>query len=164
MMVVLELNIPTFIFVIINLTVLYLIMKKFLFKPVTEFMEKRAKSIRDDIDNAKRSKAEAEELKKAYEAHLKEAKRQCEKIINEARDRADKQYDAIIKQAKQEAQEIIGKAKDVVEKERVEMIKGIKNQVASMALAAATKLVETNMDTESNRKLVEKFIDETGVA
>ena len=159
-----EINIPTFIFVIINLSVLYLILKKFLFKPVTEFMQKRAKSISDDLESAKLSNAKAEELKRNYEHQLKEARRQAEKIISDGENRAGKKYDSIIKEAKQEAQQMILKAKEEIEKERLEMVKDMNNQVASMALAAATKVMEANMDTESNRKLVEKFIDEAGVA
>jgi len=160
----LNLNIPTVVFVIINMMVLYFILKKFLFKPVTEFMEKRKKSITDSLDEIKRGKAEAQELKKSYESRLKEARNKADKIIRDAHDIADKEYDAIIKKAKQEAQDLILKAKEDIEKERMEMVKDMKNQVASIALAAAAKVIEANMDTERNRALVEKFIDKAGVA
>ena len=160
----LNLNIPTFIFVIINLTVLYLLLKKFLFKPVTAFMEKRAKSISDSIENAKRGMAEAEEIKRTYEKNMKDVRIQSEKMVNDAKNRAAKEYDIIIREAKHEAQGLILKARKDIEKERDEMVKEIKNQVTSLALAAASKVIEANMDTESNRILVDKFIDESGVA
>lgn len=160
----LDLNIPTFIFVIINMTVLYFLLKRFLFKPVTNFMDKRKKSIIDSIEEAERKTAEAENIKQTYEKYMKETRRQADKIMTDAYSRADKQYNAIIKEARQEAECILQKAKDEIEKERIEMLKEIKSQVADIALTAASKLLEVNMDTESNRVLVDKFIDEAGAA
>lgn len=154
----------TFIFVAINLLILFFMMKKMLFKPVSEFMAKRTQSIKDDIDNAKKSKAEAIELKKKYEEDLMTAKQTADKIIDEARNRANSEYEAIVGSARQNAETLLENAKEEIEREREEMVKGIKNQVASLALSAASKIIEANMDTESNRKLVNKFIDEVGAA
>ncbi len=87
---------PTFVFVAINLLVLYIIMKKILFKPVTQFMENRTKSIKDSIENAEKNKADAAKLKEQYEFQLRTAKTEAERIITEAKARASKEYDAII--------------------------------------------------------------------
>lgn len=154
----------TFIFVAINFFVLFLILKKILFKPVTEFMQKRAESIQKDINDAIKSKEEAEKLKLQYENALKGAKEEAAKIISEAENTAKLEYQRIIEEAKEQAQAIIDKAHATVEQERAEMIKDIRNQVASLALTVASKVIEANMDTESNRALVDKFIKEEGAA
>ena len=155
---------PTFIWVAINLVILYMVLKRFLFKPVTEFMKKRACMISDAIENSKRAHAEAEELRKEYEKRLKTAKAEADRILEEARVRASAEYEAIVGASKQEAERLIGKAKEAVERERLKMFKDIRNQVASLALAAASKVIEANMDTELNRALVERFLDKEGVA
>lgn len=157
-------HIPTFIFSLINLGILYWALKKVLFKPVTEFMENRTKNIEDNIQNAKQKNAEADKLKKDYEDQLHTAKGQVDSLIKEARERATKEYDGILAQAKADSQAMLDRARADIENERQQMIKSIKNEVASLALAAASKVIEANMDTDKNRAIVEKFIDEEGAA
>jgi len=154
----------TFIFTAINMFVLWFILKKIFFKPVTEFMQKRTESIQKDIDDAKKDKNEAEKLRLKYEEILKGAREEAAKIISDAENTANLEYQRIINEAKEQAQAIIDKAHVAIEEERAEMVKDIKNQVASLALAAASKVIEANMDTENNRALVDKFIKEEGAA
>lgn len=160
----LEPSIPTFIFAALNLIILYVALKRVLFKPVTEFMEKREKSIKDSLDTADRRMAETEELKAQYERQLQTAREAAEDILKEARNRGEKEYSAIVAEARSEALHIIEKAKADMEYERLQMLKEVKNQVASLALAAASKVLERDVDSEDNRALVDKFIDEAGAA
>ncbi len=153
-----------FLTVIINLLILYFVLKKILFKPVTQFMENRTKSIKDAIDNADQNRAEASELKKKYEEQLKTAKTEGDKILNDARTRANKEYDGIMANAKKDAENILVKAREEIEREREQMIKEIRGQVAGLALTVASKVMEANMDNEKNKALAEKFINEAGVA
>lgn len=155
---------PTFVFAIINLIVLYFILKRILFKPVTEFMEKRAKSIQDGFDNAERMKNEAMKVKMAYEEKIRQAHIDAEKILNDAHNKAEQDYEAVIEEAKIEADRLLEKSRKEIELERQQMIKEIRSQTASLALAAASKVLEEQVDTEKNRELVNKFLDEAGVA
>ena len=159
-----SLNAFKFLIVCANLVILYLFLKKVLFKPVTKFMEERTKSIVDAIDNAEKAKIEAADLKQQYELKLRAAKDEADKIISDSNVRANKEYDVILGAAKHDAQGVMAKAREEIERERTQMLKDIKNQVATLALAAATKVIEVNMDTVKNRALVDKFIDEEGAA
>ena len=153
-----------FLIVFINLIILYLILRKILFKPVTQFMENRTNSIRDSIANAEKAKLEAEELKQSYKEQLRNARAEGEKLIDEARSRAGAEHDRLVAEARTEAESLLDRAREEIERERVQMLKEIRGQVAGLALAAASKVVEANMDTESNRALVDRFIDEAGAA
>ncbi|MCX7921026.1 MAG: F0F1 ATP synthase subunit B [Clostridia bacterium] len=155
---------PTFIWTFVNLMLLYFLLKKLLFGRLTLYMDNRTKSIKESIDNAEKAKADAAELKKKYEDQLRSAKDEASKIIDEARSKANKEYDSIIADAKKDAEGVLVKAREEIERERDQMLSDIKGQVASLALAAASKVVEANMDTASNRALVDKFIDEAGAA
>jgi len=84
--------------------------------------------------------------------------------LSNARSRAQEEYDAIISAAREEAEAIMMKAREELELERQQMISSVKNEVATLALAAASKVIQANMDTETNRALVNKFIDEAGAA
>lgn len=160
----LSLHLPTFIFAIINLGILYFVLKKILFTPVTQFMASRTKGIESNIQTAEKKLAEAEMMKKEYEAQLSRAKEESDAILKESRDRASREYESAIGQAKIECQELIDRARVDIENERQQMIKEVRNEVASLALAAASKVIEANMDNEKNRALVDKFIDEEGAA
>lgn len=155
---------PTFIWTIINLIVLYLFLRKLLFKPVTSFMEKRTSSIKESLNNADLKLKEADSLKLKYEDKLKSAFAEAEKIINEAREKATKQYEEILSNAKKDADSKLQKAREEIELEKAKMMKEVKKQITSLAIAAASKVIEANMDNEKNIALVNKFIDEVGAA
>jgi F-type H+-transporting ATPase subunit b len=154
----------TFIFVLINLLVLYWFMKKFLFKPVTNFMENRKNSIEQGLKEAADAKSEASKIRKDYEEQIKKIKEDGDKLLNEAKARAAREYDEMIEAAKKDAMAIVQKGHADVERERAEMLLETKQQIALLAITAATKLVQANMDTEANKVLVDKFIDEAGAA
>ena len=150
--------------VALNLIILYIVLRKILFKPVTQFMENRAKSIKDAIDNAENTKIEAAELKQKYEDLLKAARVEAIKITDDSYARAEKEHEKITMEAQKESQRILQHARQELDREREQMLKAIRGQVAGLALAAASKVIEANMDTENNRILVNKFIDEAGAA
>jgi F-type H+-transporting ATPase subunit b len=152
------------VFAILNLLLLYFVLRKVLFKPVTEFMENRTQSIKNSIDEAEKQKAEAIELKRSYEEQIAHAKEDAEKIIREARAKAETEHDKIVAQARTEAEALMIRAREDIENERRQMISELRAQVAGLALAAASRVIEVNLDTEKNRALVDKFIDEAGAA
>ena len=160
----LDLNQYKFILVALTLVLFYVVLRRVLFKPVTEFMENRTKSIKDSIENAEKAKSEAGELKAKYEEQLKSARSEGERLVEEARARAGREHDRLVTEAKSEAEKILAQAREEIERERKEMLRDIRGQVAGLALAAASKVIEANMDTESNRALVDRFIDEAGAA
>lgn len=160
----LKFYLPTAFWIAVNLLALYLVMKKFLFHRVTAFMENRTRSIRESIENAEKDKAEAMALKKNMESQLGGAHQAADGILNEARARAEREYESILATARKDAEALLVKAREEIDREREQALKDVKDQVASLALAAASKVMEANMDTESNRVLVEKFLDEAGAA
>ncbi|MCX7842461.1 MAG: F0F1 ATP synthase subunit B [Clostridia bacterium] len=152
------------IWVALNLLILYFTLKKFLFKPVTEFMDNRARGIKESIENAEKNRAEAQKLKESFEEQIKNAKLEADKIIEAARAKAEKEYDSIVSSAKQQAEALLVKAREEIDRERQLAMREMKAQVAGLALAAASKVLEANMENIDNRLLVEKFIDEAGAA
>ncbi len=158
----LELEKYTFIFVAINLLILYFLMKKILFKPITKFMDDRKNSIEHALDDAEKAKVEAAEVRKEYEEQIKNVKSDCDKLLEEARVRASREYDEMISAAKKDVEAVLQKGRNDIERERQEMLKQVKQQVAVLAIATASKLVQANMDSDTNKNLVDRFIDEAG--
>ena len=157
-------KIPDFVWTMINLIVLYLVLRKILFKPVTEFMENRTNSIKQQLEDSKNTNEKALQLKEAYEKMIGSVNMDADKILREATIRAQEKYDEIIKQAKADVEVLKANAKEEIERERMETMKNIRNEVVSLALEAASKVVEANMDTEANRKLVDDIITTKSIA
>ena len=105
-----EINI-NLVFTIINLIVLYLLMKKFLFGPILNVMEQRKNMIDQQFASAKETEEKAYELKGKYEDALKSAKDESMRIVNQAKDEAKVQADRIVKDANTQAGEMLDKAK-----------------------------------------------------
>ncbi len=154
----------TFLFVALNLLILYFFMKLILFKPVTQFMENRKNSIETALNDAEQAKLEAAESRKSYDQQIRNIKVDSDRLVNEAKQKASREYEEIVAAAKKEAELILQKGREEVERERAEMLKQVKQQIAVLAITAATKVVQQNMDSETNKSLVEKFIDEAGAA
>lgn len=153
---------PTFIWTLVNILVLFFVLRKILFGRVTVFMEMRTQSIKDAIESADKKNAEALELKQIYEDQVRSAREDADKIMGDARGRAGREYDAIVSQARTDAEGLLSRAREEIERERAQMLKDVKNQVVVLALSAASKVIEANMDNERNRSLVENFINEEG--
>ena len=159
-----SLNGYNFILVALNLIILYVILRKILFKPVTEFMEKRTQSIKDSIDDAEKQKKEALEMKQSYEAQLREAKIKGETIINEAIEKAGRASDEIIMNARKEASLLKDAAREETEHEREQMLRDIHNQVVELVVAVSSKVLDANYNTTKNQQLIEEFLGEEGAA
>lgn len=159
-----SLNGYSFILAVLNLIILYVVLRKILFKPVTEYMEKRAQSIRTSLDEAEAQKAKAAETAMEYDLKLKEAHAYAKEIIIAATEKAKSKYEQLITRAEKEAGLLVENAGRDIELEHEKMLKAARGEIFGLALAAASKLMESNMDTETNKVLVDKFLDGTGVA
>lgn len=152
------------VFIIINILVLYLLLRKFLFGPVLKIMDERAAMIQNDLDGAKKAKADAEKMKADYEAEIADAHSQAVEITNAAKKRAGKECDLMLENARAESAKIISEAEKAVEQERSKAMDDAKFEIADLALLAASKIISKNVETADNKQLAESFISEAGEA
>lgn len=154
----------TFLFTILNLLVLYFFLRKFLFGRVTQFMDARAAGIAADLEKAQADKDQAQQYLSQQQALLQDATAERGRILETARKRAGEGYEETILQAQQEAARIVAKAEADVQRDKEKVMQEMQNQVVSLALSAASKVLQENMDTEKNRELVGQFLEDEGVA
>lgn len=145
---------------IINLLVLYVLMKKFLFNPVREVLKKRNSEIDALYNDAEHTRRDAENLKKGYEASMASIAEEREKQLNAVKIEASKEYDEIIGNANQKAEKIIQEAKFKAEKDAAERQQKMEEQVASLVAQAAYKIAAAHDSTENDVKLYNKFLNE----
>ncbi len=149
---------------VVNLLILFIILRIFLFKPVLGMIEKRKKMIMDTLSNADKTKNDADELKKQYEDSLKDAKQESFRIVSDAKDRAQVQYNQIIEKANADASQIVGQANAAAQAEHDKILKDARAELAEVALAAASKLLGTTVDAKTNKDMLDAFLAEAGDA
>lgn len=151
-------------FQLINTFLLFVILKKLLFKPVLGIIEAREKDIQDNLAQGEKAKNEGLSLKKEYEAKVSTAKAEGQEIVKQATLRAEKKSEEIISTAKQEAISLKEKASKDVEQERQKVMNEIKNDISDIALLAASKVIEKDLDKSKHEELINNFIKEVGEA
>lgn len=145
-------------FNIINLLILYLLMKRFLFKPVNEILTKRQAEADGRFAEADAKEAQAKESCEKYEALLQNAESEKERIVAEARTEASKEYGHIVDDAKRAADDIVENAKTDARKEKSTMMKQADAQIREMVLSAAAKMAGEVVGSENDSRLYDKFL------
>ena len=145
---------------VINVLILFILLRIFLFKPINKMKADRTRTIQDNLDSAEKAKAEAEELRQQYEESISEAKEEANRIIMKAHDDAETERARIIQSSHEEADEIVNAASETIENERRRVLQQAQSQIADLAIEAASKIVGANLDDEKNRRLVDEFLSE----
>ena len=158
----LEFQLSTIVFTIINLLVLFLILRKLLFGRVNAVLEQRAALVKSEIAAAEDNNRQAEERKLQYERQLTDARHEGAKIVADAQSRAQRLYEDKMLQAEADAKRLRSAAEAQIATEREAMLRGARNEVASLALLAAAKVAQRSMDNAGDKALVDTFLSEVG--
>jgi F-type H+-transporting ATPase subunit b len=150
----------TFIITIINITILFFVLKALLFKPVSKFMAERAKRVQDSIDQAAKDKEEAAKLLAEYEDKLKNAEAEAREIQKTARENAERQAQLTVAEGKREAQDMVNAALKQIEMERQAALAKFKLEAAALVMAVSAKLAARDLSGDDNRRYVNMLLNE----
>ena len=150
----------TFFITIINIVILYFILRLILFKPVTKFMAKRAEGIQDSIDKAKQEREEAQEMMARYREMVKNADAEAEEIIKTAKKAARIEAEKIIDGGRAAAETIISHAHKQAEADRQTMVTRFNQEAAALVLAASARLVQREISGDDNRRYAAMLLNE----
>lgn len=143
---------------VINILVLFLLVQKFLVKPVLNIIEKRDNLIKSQFEQARTADAEAKELKAKYEDSLKGAHDESLALINKAKGDAQAEYDRIVDEADKKAADMIEKAHFDIALEKDQALKEAKSEIGELIALAVGKVEEEKASPEEDRKLIDKFL------
>ncbi len=152
----------TFIAQICNLFIQIFLIKKFLFKPIREILDKRRAKADADISEANKAKEEAEAIKQEYEQNMLEAREKANSILADAQKAATIKSEEIIREASQTAVSMKAKAEKDIEQEKRKAVNEIKDEIGSMAMEIAGKVIEREISEEDHSKLIDEFIEKVG--
>ena len=152
----------TALFILLNTVTMFLVLKKFLFKPVMKMIEDRQKEIDDLYGDAEKAKADAEAMQAEYSQKLSDAAQTGERIVREAMARGQSREEEILRQANQQADAIRQKAAEDISREKRKAVNDAKDEICVIALDIAGKVVGRELNENDQAQLVDSFIDQLG--
>lgn len=146
----------------LNLLIFFLLLRYFLYKPVSKFMAEREAKFAREREQLDASRNEANVLKAQYETSMKNARLDAEHIADERRKAAEREAEDLRKKAKQDAQGILSDAMHQAVAEREGMLNELKTQTAELAVDIAGKILEREVTQEDHQRIIDSFFDKVG--
>ena len=158
----LRINLYDAVLVLISTLLIVLIVKKFFWNYVRQYLEQRQAFIQSQLDESKANLQESEKLKTQYEEKMANAKQEALDLISAAKNTASREAGEIVSKARDDAHAIKEKAEREIEHEKAKVREQLKEEISEVAFLAARKIVEKELDESTHKKYVEDFIDEAG--
>ena len=143
---------------LIIFVVLLFVLSRYAFKPLTAAVEAREKHLEEMIQSAKADRDEAARLLAEQQKALDASRADAQRVVAESRITAEKLRNDMMEQTKVQQRELLERARGEIDNERKRAITDLRREAVDLALAGASKLVERNLDDQTNRNLVESFL------
>ncbi|MDR1246752.1 MAG: F0F1 ATP synthase subunit B [Clostridiales Family XIII bacterium] len=149
---------PTLLMNLVTLVVLYLILKKFFFEKVRDFVQAREQTVKDSFDNAEHVNKLADEKLREYKEQLAQIDAKSREAVKESKQRADARAQEILDEANRKASGLITQAEKEIEREKLKAIGEMRDQIASLAVYAAEKILERELDMTAHAAIIDNVI------
>jgi F-type H+-transporting ATPase subunit b len=142
--------------------VLFVLLWKFAFPPITKMLDERAERIRESLEKAEDTRIEAERLLEEYRQQMAEARQEAAKIIEQGRTVAENMKAEIVAKAREEAEAEKAKALEAIRAERAAAMAELQAKVADLSVAVAGKILGEQLSPSEHEALIERYIAEVG--
>ena len=154
----------TLIFQIANLLLLMILFKKFLFKPVTDILEKRKQEIENHYQQAEDAENTASALKTEYEERMKGARQEAESIVKTATDNAAHLSESMLRETSKQVEQMKQKAASDIEMEKQKAFQEAKGELSGIALDIASQILDREVSEKDHEAMIDDFIKNVGDA
>ena len=159
---IISVNIWQILISLVNLIIIFLIVKKFLYKPVKKMLEDRQSTIDKEYSEAAAAKEQALADKEAYAEKIQGAHAEADSIIKNAVGIAGQREKDIIEQAKEEAEGIRRQAREDAELERKKAEEDIRKEIVEVSSVLTEKMLEREVSLEDHKNFIDSFIEGIG--
>ncbi len=144
----------------VTFILLVLVLRKIAWKPIIEALQKREDLVRNSIDRADQAKQEAERLLEENRKQLARAEEESHRILSEGRALGEKLKNEIVEKAHQQTRTMVDQAKLEIERDKDAALSQLRNEVASLAIKAAEKILDETLDEQKHKKIVDAYLRE----
>ena len=147
---------------ILSTLVLFLVIKRFAWAPMKEFLRQLQELVSKEINHAEMLKADAMALKQSAEAQVQVARDEAREIVENSKKQAQRMHDEIVSNARKEAQQRLSKASADIEQERKAVYAQIRQDIVELAVSSAEKMIEKEIDANVHNELFDQFVAKVG--
>ena len=147
-----------FMWTIVTFFIVLAILKWKAWGPLIDALDKREEDIRNALSSAEKAKEEAGKVAEDYEEMIRKAQAEAQKIVAESKAVGEKVREEIKVTAEKEAGDILEKAQHQIQTEKEKAVQEIRSSVVEFSLQAAAKVIEKNLDSEDNRRLIKETV------
>nr|WP_100374709.1 F0F1 ATP synthase subunit B [Bacillus sp. FJAT-45037] len=147
---------------LVAFSTLLFLLSRFALKPLLGIMEKREQMINDQINSAEKNRKDSEAFIVEQRAALEQARVEANEIIQNAKKLSEQQGQDIVKAARNDAERIKDSAVAEIQREKELAVTALREQVASLSVLIATKVIEKELDAKEQEKLVQEYLKEVG--
>ena len=155
-----DINLVGLVFQVINFLLLLYLLNRFLFKPLLARMDERTAKIEKGLEDAETAARDRELARAEREAAVTEARKEAAEMLARSNKIAEDTRNEILTEARSEAEKVTQRAREEINAEKEKAMSELRAQVADLALEAAAKLVRSDMNATTQRRLVEEFLAE----
>ena len=141
---------------------LMVLVVKFAWGPVMDMMQKREDHIAEQIEVAETNRIEAEKASKEAAERLQQTRQEAQKILDDAKSAGQQQEESIIAAAREEAERIRQAAQEEIRNEKEKALQALQDQVASLSVLIARKMIEKEISAQDQDKLIAEYIEKVG--
>ncbi|MEL7666723.1 MAG: F0F1 ATP synthase subunit B [Actinomycetota bacterium] len=142
--------------------ILFVVLWKFAFPPITKMLDERANKIRESLEKAEDTRVEAERLLEEYKVQMAEARAEAAQVIEQGRKVAESMKAEILAKAREEAEAEKSKAVAAIKAEKESAMAELKGEVADLSVAVAGKILGTSITKADHEALIDKYLAEVG--
>lgn len=157
----LGLHVPSLIVYLVNFSILLALLYVMGYKPILRMLDQRSERIRESVETVERVRSEAAQQQAEMEKRMDEGRQEGQALLAQAREMADKYREEEREKARQEAEAFIARARTDIQRERDEAIEEVRGNFASLAVAAAERVIERSLDESAHRDIIEKVLEES---
>jgi F-type H+-transporting ATPase subunit b len=146
---------------VVNFIILLVIVRLFIYKPVLNMLDERARKIKESMDEVQKVKEQAALTEEEFKKKIDAASREGQEVIGRAMRTGEEARQRAQTEAKQEAQALVEKARVEIQREREQTIGELRQEFADLTVVAAEKVIGQSLDKEAHRKLIDQVLDES---
>ncbi|TFE28963.1 F0F1 ATP synthase subunit B [Cohnella luojiensis] len=142
--------------------ILFLLLQRYAFKPLFGIMEKRRQMVLEQMEGAQKNRTEADRYIEEQKQALQQARKEAFEIVEQAKTMGTKQADEIVKAAQNETNRLKEAALRDIEAEKNNAVAALKAQVSGLSVLIASKIIEKQVDEQSQKQLVDQYLQDVG--
>ncbi|OGZ35616.1 MAG: ATP synthase F0 subunit B [Candidatus Portnoybacteria bacterium RIFCSPLOWO2_01_FULL_43_11] len=144
---------------IINFLILIFVLRRFLYKPLIKFLDKRKDIIEKGLNDAQKAKEELSKIQTIKEEKIIEGEREADKIIEKSKKTAEQKSGLILKETQEKSEGIIKEAKQMAEEEKKEAKQKLKEEIRDLVFLVSSKILEKNIGQKENEEIINQQLN-----